>query len=71
MQEHDLKKLIEMLKNAGAEQKVSDASLNLAAAQLTDTQKSKVNALLQDPEKLKKLLDSPIAKKMISELQDK
>lgn len=71
MQERDLKKLMDILNKAEAEQNIPDSTVHAAASDLSEAQKKKMNALLQDPEKLKKLLDSPIARKMLSDLQGK
>lgn len=71
MQENELNNLMRELKNAKDEKNVSPETIRTAMENLPETQKSKINALLQDPQKLKILLDSPIAQKMISELRDK
>ena len=70
MQEHDINKLLSELKNADKTKGVSAQTMQEAVNGLSQSQKSKIDALLEDPEKLNALLHSPIAEKLRRELQD-
>ena len=70
MQEHDINKLLSELKNTDKTKGVSAQTMQEAVNGLSQSQKSKIDALLEDPEKLNALLHSPIAEKLRRELQD-
>ena len=69
MQENDFQKLISELKKTGGNDRSAPDAIEHAVKNLSETQKSKMDAVLRDPEKLRQLLESPIAKKILSDLQ--